>query len=184
MPTVVQSVTGTASNTTGVLDLTFPDPTTSGNTILVFAGSVSGAYPSAATCTIGGVTDHFAQSGPASVSGTFYGGTGVPLAIATWADPGCAGGQTAIAASHYASAGFYYNAGVALANRLAHESAAQRRPGASPAPTEAQVEPAETVGAALHPFDVARQDAVFVLQRYKKRAAFQRSARERGKFIG
>jgi hypothetical protein len=113
MPTVVQSVTGTASNTTGVLDLTFPDPTTSGNTILVFAGSVSGAYPSAATCTIGGVTDHFAQSGPASVSGTFYGGTGVPLAIATWADPGCAGGQTAIAASNYASAGFYYNAGVA-----------------------------------------------------------------------
>jgi predicted short-subunit dehydrogenase-like oxidoreductase (DUF2520 family) len=42
-----------------------------------------------------------------------------------------------------------YNAGVALANRLAHESAAQRRPGASPAPTEAQVEPAETVGAAV-----------------------------------
>ncbi len=101
MASIVQYVTGSASDTTsGVLGLTFADPTGAGNTGVVFLGAIASlAVPSAASCTLGGSADNFAVA-----ASLVSGGTSL---IAAWADPGCAGGQTAIAASSGPSGGTY-----------------------------------------------------------------------------
>jgi hypothetical protein len=106
-PAVVQSVTGTASSTAGVLDLTLPGPTTSGNTIVVFAAAIStGDEAGAASATLGGSAGNFAP-----VDAACYSDDGDALSV--WADPDCAGSETALVISSYGTAGTYYLAGAA-----------------------------------------------------------------------
>jgi hypothetical protein len=107
MPAVVQSVTGTATNTTGVLDLTLPSPTTLGNTVAVLVAAISsGGEATPASATLGGAAGNFTLIDPASFSDD--GDT-----LSAWLDPGCAGSQTALAISSYGGAATYYLAAAA-----------------------------------------------------------------------
>jgi hypothetical protein len=107
---VVQSTANVATNTTGVLDLTLPYETREGNTVVVFAGCgtyITGTDPGPTSCTLGGLAGNFAAVEGASFSAS-------SSAVTTWLDPGCTGGQTAIAASSFTSADTYWLGGAAF----------------------------------------------------------------------
>jgi hypothetical protein len=83
--TLVQAVVSAASN-----NVSFGSPTTAGNCVVVGFTDESGAT-SVTGVTLGGSADNFAQL--VSAEGAPFSGT--VLAV-LWADPNCAGGQTAI----------------------------------------------------------------------------------------
>lgn len=82
---LVQQKSGTGSS------LSFTNPTTAGNCVVVGYTDSQGAT-GVSTVKLGGVADHFAQVAQSAAN---PGGKGEVLA-ALWADPNCAGGQTAV----------------------------------------------------------------------------------------
>jgi len=98
-PWPIQAVQVT--NTATPVNLTLPLQTTAGNTLVALVGtSASPTNPTVSSITLGGAADHWAQAispvgNPSSADETAF----------AWIDPGCAGGQTAVAVTLSASAG-------------------------------------------------------------------------------
>jgi len=89
---LIQSKQGSGS--ASPLNITLDNPTTAGNTLIILiAASGTSANPTSVSgATLGGAADNFAQDA------TF--GSASDAAIgATWSDPACTGGQTAVAIS-------------------------------------------------------------------------------------
>jgi hypothetical protein len=90
-PIVVQTALGKADSASTPLDISFTNPTTPGNAIIVACATNQGGVPSG--ITIGGQADNFG-----AVSGTDLLFSGNDYTIETWVDPDCtiAGTQLAI----------------------------------------------------------------------------------------
>jgi hypothetical protein len=92
MASLVQSVSGTTTGTT--ISLTLPQNTAAGNCLIItVVTSATPANPTVSGITLGGSAGNFAQAATA-------GSTGADAQTSfIWADPNCAGGQTAISIS-------------------------------------------------------------------------------------
>lgn len=101
--TLVQSAAGQGTGTSKTV--TLGSPTTAGNCLVVLVAAQASTSPgSVSGVTLGGSADNFASLGVTAGSGT------QPKCDA-WADPDCAGGQTAVAVSTSGATG---TAGVAV----------------------------------------------------------------------
>src|ERR1035438_493913 len=88
MPALVQSKQGFGSGTS--LTVTLSTATTAGNCLVVMAGAVTNAVSG---ITLGGAVGNFTRLVHVSAQ----------YPVSCWADPGCAGGQTAVAGTVAAS---------------------------------------------------------------------------------
>jgi hypothetical protein len=92
-PVLVQSASNQGGGTSP-LTVTLGSPTTAGNCIIVcFSSSSSPTNPSVTGITLGGSAGNFAQAATAGSVSTDS------CTTQQWADPNCAGGQTAVAVS-------------------------------------------------------------------------------------
>src|ERR1035437_541927 len=107
-PVLVHSTTGSTASASP-FNITIPS-TTAGNCVVVVFGINT---TTAQTVTIGGGADHMASLLSETTVGHLY----------TWADPDCAGGQTAVSISNGSGAGVtavvYEFSGVAASSVLA-----------------------------------------------------------------
>jgi hypothetical protein len=93
MPTIVQGPVVIP----GALSGSLPNPTTAGNSVVAITcafSTTNGLVPSVSGVTLGGGADHFAN---AATTVSPYNSAYMIASI--WTDPGCAGGQTAVAVS-------------------------------------------------------------------------------------
>lgn len=95
-PVLVQSKSATGAGSP--LSVTLTSPTTAGNCLIVCSsGNSSVTDPVVTGVTLGGSADHFAPVATVGNSGTDFALT------SQWADPGCAGGQTAVSVAFSSS---------------------------------------------------------------------------------